>query len=206
MSYGESASARLPRHVHAFACGSFFTALFVACSSFSEEPAAGADDAGADAPPSFDDVVAVLDANSEDSPPGDAAFSVSCGPVVCSTVGQFCCRDLVPQPNGYICAADACPSVNDPRYDCDDTADCTALGKPGTVCCGSLVNFNDNYYLGKATCILAANCVGATDVQLCDRAVAGQCAKACLEQSAFPKADGTPGSWGIDLPLDVCQR
>jgi hypothetical protein len=176
----------------------------LACSTFSEGDLPVAGDAGsrgdsADALPPADG--AVVDGGVSDASGGpvdaahDAEFALACGMTTCTMTGAGCCHDPdKTTPDGFLCAKsmDICPP-NNVRYTCDDDDDCTVLlGTAGKICCGSLSDHNGGYELYSTACVAPTNCVGPTDIHLCDRTIDGQCAgaKACVALSAFTPPDG----------------
>jgi hypothetical protein len=142
----------------------------------------------------------------------DAQFSLTCGASTCTVPGDGCCFDREQgATTAFHCAkvGDVCDpnKAGIPRYACDDTDDCTALGKPGNICCGSLVANGNVYYLGAATCVLAENCAGRDEVRRCDRSVPGQCpsGKPCVDLDKYPDpSDG--GVWAVSPTFPACQR
>jgi hypothetical protein len=209
----------LPRSIAAGAA--LIAALLgtLACSTFSGSedpvPAGGGDEGGgADGASALDSSLA--DGGLVDAPPPavdaahDARFSLSCGTQTCMVSGDGCCRDRgMTAPAGFACAPakDVCPVSGDLRFTCDDNDDCTVLGFPGTVCCGALGSLGNNYFLMTTTCALAENCVGASDIRLCDRTVGGECptGKPCIDLKAFPKPDDAGGTWAIDPSVAACE-
>ncbi|MDB4938226.1 MAG: hypothetical protein JWP87_5198 [Labilithrix sp.] len=192
----------------------------VACSSFSTEddgaalgdasdepvvaPEGAAPDASAPAPDG-----ATVDGSSEAG--HDAAYAVGCGQTPC-TGDQRCCFDHLLDPSvAFHCANpnDACDTTKmDAEYTCDDTDDCVAAGKVGNVCCGTLLAFNGQYYLGSAKCVLAASCGTAHDeIRMCNRSLDGQCpgTKLCVNVAKYALPDDA-GTWDVVPNVAACQR
>jgi hypothetical protein len=122
--------------------------------------------------------------------------------------GDVCCVDHgKTAPDGLSCAPakDICPQAGDFRFGCDDADDCTVLGMLGTVCCGSLAVSGNTYFLMSTACTAATNCVASTEVQLCDRAVAGECGAGlhCDALTAFTTPQSGPGA--VSPPFPACQ-
>lgn len=191
-------------------------ALF-ACSTFSGDDVPAADGGGGDLDGTSAADAAPPDAGVADAPLGmpveaghDAQFSLNCGMTSCRDAGDGCCRDQnKTPPEGYYCAPpmDICP-FGQHRYTCDDDDDCTVLlGKSGTVCCGSLGAAGSEYFLSGTTCALPENCVGASDVRLCDRTVPGQCpaGKPCVELGAYAQPGDDAATWPIIPPIPACE-
>lgn len=215
------ARVSLPRGIAAGAAWIAALLSALACSTFSgaESPVAdggNGDDGGAvDGASAVD--ASLADGGLVDAPAmnvdaaHDAKFSLNCGTQTCTIPGDGCCRDFgMTAPAGFGCAraADVCPVSGDLRFTCDDNDDCTVLGYPGSVCCGSLGNNGNTYFLMSTACTLPENCVGASDVRLCDRTVPGECAtgKPCLDLTAFAKPAGAgSGTWPIDPSVAACQ-
>lgn len=135
-------------------------------------------------------------------------LSIACGPTPCTTSGDVCCWDRAAMsPAGYSCAhqIEACPVAGAARYACDDTEDCNALGHAGTVCCGTLGTNGMSYFPSGATCVVAENCVGANEVQLCNRGLAGECpsGKPCVDLTSYRPSDAG-GSQAVVPSVPAC--
>lgn len=183
-----------------------FLAALIACGSFSGTDDQGSSDAGDERVATKDSAV-VLDgstsADAADSAVPDAAppkFSLACGAnFTCTTLRDGCCYEPskdAGDPFSCAPAANICPQTPDVRrYLCDDQADCAALGTPGLICCGKLVNPSGGpHHLETATCIAPASCTGFGRVVRCDPAVlTGQCegGKQCKSLEAYPAASGS---------------
>jgi hypothetical protein len=189
-----------------------------ACATFSGEASApaGTDGGGGDdAPASGPDAEAAVDATANEASADAgvdsghvARFVLGCGMTTCTIAGDVCCRDYgMTAPAGLSCARanDICPLPGDLRFTCDDNDDCTVLGFPGSVCCGTLSSSGNIYFLGKTECSLAENCVGPADVRLCDRNVSGQCptGKPCIDRMTYPEPNGA-SLWPILPSLAAC--
>ena len=197
------------------------TVAVVACSTFSGDgtvapPDGGGAESGADEASTADMTSPDAGGGMADGAPDpladgathDARFSLACGLMPCTTAGDVCCVDHgKTAPDGLSCAraTDICPQTGDFRFGCDDADDCTVLGMPGTVCCGSLGLDGNSYFLRSTACTLAENCVGANEVRLCDRAVSGECGAGqhCDALSAFTTAQG--GAGAVSPPFPACQ-
>jgi len=101
---------------------------------------------------------------------------------------------------------DACPRLATLRYTCDDPDDCTRLGFPGTVCCGTIASEGTEDYLARTQCVLRENCAGMNDVERCDPSVPGQCrtTEACVDLTRFPPDAGA--SFPVVPPFKACLR
>ena len=193
--------------------------VLFACSTFSgDDPPAGNGDSGGgdgDGTSAADAAAetALPDAGVADAPVGmpveagrDAQFALHCGMTICPDAGDGCCRDQnTTPPGGYLCAPamDVCPQ-GQLRYTCDDADDCTVLGMPGTVCCGTLAINGNTYFLNTTACALPENCVGPNEVRLCDRAVPGECpmGKTCDSLTTFTTM--LSGVGAVSPPFPAC--
>ncbi|MDB5213532.1 MAG: hypothetical protein JWO86_1459 [Myxococcaceae bacterium] len=189
-----------------------------ACSNFSGDTSAPAGaDGGNDAPASNPDAEPGVDGATVNEASTDAGvdsghvarFILGCGMTACTIAGDVCCRDYgMTAPAGFSCAraSDICPVSGDLRFTCDDNDDCTVLGFPGSVCCGTLSTSGNAYFLGKTECSLADNCVGPAEVRLCDRNVSGQCptGKPCIDRTTYPEPNDGGNLWSILPSLAAC--
>jgi hypothetical protein len=105
--------------------------------------------------------------DSNDSASSDPG--IRCASVYCTVGTQSCCRvgsatpyDDSCVPTGH-CDGDGATALQIP---CDDTADCTAGGRPGDVCC---VEANQNSIATSVTCRPPGDCkVSQGRAPLCD--------------------------------------
>jgi hypothetical protein len=126
------------------------------------------------------------DATTDGSPTADArkdsdtpppSGRIQCGFVTCAVGTEVCCRKSTgPAVQNYCSAPAACvssPLQQTVAIPCDDAADCTALGKPGTVCCASL---DQNAQVTEITCREPRDCRSQQGrYNLCDKNAADPC-------------------------------
>jgi hypothetical protein len=197
------------------ACAAF------ACSTFSGDGAAvpldgggaesGGDEASTADVASPDAGGSVADGASDalaDAATHDAHFSLACGLLPCTTVGDVCCVDRgKTPPDGLSCAGakDICPLPTDLRLSCDDADDCALLGMPNTVCCGSLGVNGNSFFLSSTACTAVENCAAANEVLLCDRAVSGECGAGQHCDALMTFTTPQSGSGAVSPPFPACQ-
>jgi hypothetical protein len=154
------AHGRIELRGRAFAATFFAGAAAVSCSGAQGSPLLGGE-AGTDG-----EVVdtGTVDAAKETgpaeaAPPADVppVPGIPCGDAVCTLGSQTCCREGSSAPYTLQCtSSSACTGLSIP---CADTADCTAGGHPGDVCCGQF---------DKDDLVVEVGCVAPTECQYTD--------------------------------------
>ena len=125
-------------------------------------------DASADA---SDDVDVVKDAGADIVVP---MSPLACGTSTCNALAQGCCRTGDPadaSAESFACVSDAAACNGGLVVTCDETANCTALGHVGDICCAVIPDSGNaatsTVYMPFASCTGAIMCQPGDD-EACD--------------------------------------
>jgi hypothetical protein len=103
---------------------------------------------------------------------GAPTGKLTCGTGECTPGTEVCCRTGVAAPFDYECSVDACPS-GALSIPCDNTAQCTVLGSPEDVCCGT---YGADSKINQISCLPASECTTTSDrTSLCNKNAQDPC-------------------------------
>ena len=97
---------------------------------------------------------------------------IRCGATFCTPGTQVCCRGAGVNPTFSCVNPAGCQGISQLPIPCDDANDCTAMGRPGDVCCVT-VDFSSR--AASLACTSAGKCDGNEFVIACNPADADPC-------------------------------